>query len=90
MRMRRKAWTEPELASCPYFIEQPSAHRGHWRECFKHDQPVYLEIGCGKGQCGSCTVIMDGGSLDLSWDPASKEIVMTGPATTVYEGVIQI
>lgn len=57
---------------------------------------------CGTGACATavaaamagfvrpeaCTVIMDGGSLDLSWDPASKEIVMTGPATTVYEGVI--
>ena len=49
MRMRRKAWTEPELAACPYFIEQPSAHRGQWRELFEARQPVMLEIGCGKG-----------------------------------------
>ena len=50
MRMRRKPWTEPKLAACPYFIEEPSSHRGHWRECFDHpDRPLYLEIGCGKG-----------------------------------------
>ena len=50
MRMRRKPWTEPKLAACPYFIEAPSAHRGHWRECFERpDRPVHLEIGCGKG-----------------------------------------
>ena len=49
MRMRRKPWTEPELASCPYFIEEPATHRGRWRECFRADQPLHLEIGCGKG-----------------------------------------
>ena len=50
MRMRRKPWTEPKLAICPYFIEAPSAHRGHWRECFdRQDRPLHLEIGCGKG-----------------------------------------
>ena len=49
MRMRRKPWTEIELAQCPFFVEHPSAHRGRWRECFPVDQPVYLEIGCGKG-----------------------------------------
>ena len=49
MRMRRKPWTEPELANCPYFIEEPAIHRGRWRECFRASQPVHLEIGCGKG-----------------------------------------
>lgn len=50
MRMRRKPWTEPKLAACPYFIEEPSAHRGHWRECFvRPNRPLHLEIGCGKG-----------------------------------------
>lgn len=57
---------------------------------------------CGTGACATavaaamagfvnpagCTVIMDGGSLDISWDPVSKEISMTGPATMVYEGII--
>lgn len=49
MRMRRKAWTEPVLAECPFFVEHPSAHRGHWRELFAFQRPVHLEIGCGKG-----------------------------------------
>ena len=49
MRMRRKAWTEPELASCPFFIEHPAAHRGSWPALFERQQPVHLEIGCGKG-----------------------------------------
>ena len=50
MRMRRRPWTEPLLADCPYFIEEPAARRGHWRECFTDpDRPLQLEIGCGKG-----------------------------------------
>ena len=50
MRMRRKAWTEPLLDSCPYLINQPRDHRGAWRGFLKHqDAPLHLEIGCGKG-----------------------------------------
>ncbi len=49
MRMRRKPWTEIELAACPFMIDRPSTHIGRWRAFFKKDQPVHLEIGCGKG-----------------------------------------
>ena len=49
MRMRRKPWTEIELAGCAFMIDQPSAHIGQWRRFFPKDQPVHLEIGCGKG-----------------------------------------
>lgn len=49
MRMRRKAWTEPELSACPYFVEYPAEHRGTWPALFVRQQPVHLEIGCGKG-----------------------------------------
>ena len=37
-----------------------------------------------------CTVIMDGGQLDVSWDPVTREIQMTGTATTVFEGTIEM
>lgn len=49
MRMRRKAWTEPVLDSCSYFVDRPFAHRGQWRALFPKDRPLHLEIGCGKG-----------------------------------------
>ena len=49
MRMRRRAWTEPVLAACPYFVEQPASHKGSWQALFEKAQPVMLEIGCGKG-----------------------------------------
>ena len=49
MRMRRRAWTEPMLDGCPFFIEEPSKHIGRWPELFEKKQRVMLEIGCGKG-----------------------------------------
>ena len=49
MRMRRKPWTEIELAACPFFVEEPSRHIGRWGGMFPKKQPVHLEIGCGKG-----------------------------------------
>lgn len=49
MRMRRKPWARPELESCHFFIQKPSEYRGRWKEFFKNDNPIYLELGCGKG-----------------------------------------
>ena len=47
MHMRTKKWAKPELEVCPYFTNEPETKRGHWREQFKKDQPLYLELGCG-------------------------------------------
>lgn len=49
MRIRRKPWARPELAACPYFIDTPPTHRGHWRQQFaRPEAPLWLELGCGK------------------------------------------
>ncbi len=47
--MRRKPWTEIELAECPFFVERPAFRRGNWPGLFEKRQPLHLEIGCGKG-----------------------------------------
>ncbi len=49
MRMRRKKWARPELESCPYFVADPDANRGRWRQQFVAERPLHLELGCGKG-----------------------------------------
>ena len=49
MRIRRKPWARPELAACEFFIDNPAAHKGRWHELFVKKQPIYLELGCGKG-----------------------------------------
>lgn len=48
MRIRKKKWAEPELAECRYYTNEPGRYRGRWREFFGNDNPIELEIGCGK------------------------------------------
>ncbi len=49
MRIRKKKWAEPELSVCDFFVKNPDEHAGNWKNAFKKEQPLYLEIGCGKG-----------------------------------------
>ena len=49
MRIRKKKWADPELSVCDFFVKDPEAHAGSWRHAFKKEQPLVLEIGCGKG-----------------------------------------
>ena len=32
-----------------YFINNPSDYKGRWNELFKNNNPIYIEIGMGKG-----------------------------------------
>lgn len=49
MRIRKKKWAEPELSVCDFFVKNPEEHAGKWKDAFAKQQPLYLEIGCGKG-----------------------------------------
>jgi len=49
MRIRRKAWVRPELEECKFFIDNPIENIGKWNKSFKKEQPIHLELGCGKG-----------------------------------------
>lgn len=49
MRIRHKPWAKPELDACAFCVKSAKEQRGHWRELFPADQPLYLELGCGKG-----------------------------------------
>lgn len=59
---------------------------------------------CGTGACAtavaaamagytdsrSCEILMDGGTLAVTWNPVTSEVEMTGTATTVFEGTIHV
>lgn len=49
MRVRRKAWAEEEVVLNPHVVKEPEALKGKWQERFKNSNPIYVEIGCGKG-----------------------------------------
>ena len=54
MRIRKKKWAEPELNACRYYVREPEGLRGRWKDFFGNDNPIELEIGCGK-----CTFIAE-------------------------------
>lgn len=49
MRIRKKKWAQPELEACNFFVKNPAEHKGKWADFFKKNQPLELEVGCGKG-----------------------------------------
>jgi tRNA (guanine-N7-)-methyltransferase len=49
VRIRRKPWARPELAACDFFIGDPPQYKGSWQELFGNNNPMHLELGCGKG-----------------------------------------
>jgi len=62
-----------------------------------------ITMSCGTGACATAvaailrgfakdraTIVMDGGSLQIEWNKDNNHIYMSGPATTVFEGDIQL
>lgn len=49
MRIRYKKWARPELEASSFYIDNPEDYKGKWKEVFKNDNPIHLELGCGKG-----------------------------------------
>ena len=61
-----------------------------------------ITFACGTGACATavasamqgytdadgCDVIMDGGTLNVKWDPQTKEVLMTGAAEFVFDGTV--
>lgn len=59
---------------------------------------------CGTGACATavaaamagytdpnnCKIIMDGGALEIAWNPETKRVLMTGTATMVFDGTIEL
>lgn len=50
MRIRYKKWARPELEASKFYIDNPEEWKGRWKEKFGNDNPIHLELGCGKGQ----------------------------------------
>ena len=50
MRLRKKPWADKELAINDKLLEEPEKYKGKWKEFFGNDNPIHVEIGCGKGQ----------------------------------------
>lgn len=49
MRLRNVVNAKEILNDSVYFISNPEEHKGKWKDIFKNDNPIMLEIGMGKG-----------------------------------------
>ncbi len=49
MRIRKKAWTEKEISQSEALIKPETLKTAPLSEIFGNNNPIYLEIGCGKG-----------------------------------------
>ena len=49
MRIRRKKWAKEELEMAEFYIDNPVVYKNTWNSKFPNNNPLYLEIGCGKG-----------------------------------------
>lgn len=50
MRLRNVKGSRETIAANPLVIQNTTEQKGLWHEVFGNDQPLYIEIGMGKGQ----------------------------------------
>ena len=52
MRLRKvkNAKERLEIDNNPFYIPVPEKYKGSWNKLFGNDNPIHIEIGCGKGQ----------------------------------------
>ena len=48
--MRKKKNCDARMERCSdIWIKEPEKYKGKWAERFGNDNPIHIEIGCGKG-----------------------------------------
>ncbi|TLS39062.1 tRNA (guanosine(46)-N7)-methyltransferase TrmB [Pseudalkalibacillus caeni] len=51
MRQRNKPWAKEKLHEYKdIVISEPENQKGNWHEIFNNNNPIYIEVGTGKGQ----------------------------------------
>ena len=49
MRLKNIKGASEKILLGKYFINNPNNYKGRWNELFKNNNPIYIEIGMGKG-----------------------------------------
>ena len=51
MRVRKKKNCSQRMERCEsVWMKEPQQYKGRWHTFFGNDNPIHIEIGCGKGQ----------------------------------------
>ncbi len=77
MRKRKKNWLSSELNISTVLVDNPEEYKGKWHEFFGNDKPIYLEIGCGKGQF---SINSAAANTDVNFIAFDKELQVIGTA----------
>lgn len=49
MRLRNKKEAKEIIYNSNYLVKNEEENKGKWNKVFNNDNPIYIEIGCGKG-----------------------------------------
>ena len=50
MRLRNVKGSREAIASSEFTINDPEQYKGKWNTVFGNDNPIYIEVGMGKGR----------------------------------------
>ncbi|MBE5922846.1 MAG: tRNA (guanosine(46)-N7)-methyltransferase TrmB [Lachnospiraceae bacterium] len=50
MRLRNVPGSRDVIAESPFTVKDETKQKGKWKDIFGNDNPIYIEIGMGKGQ----------------------------------------
>ena len=50
MRLRNVKGSREEIQLSEYTVNEPEKYKGRWKKLFGNDNPVYIEVGMGKGK----------------------------------------
>ena len=50
MRLRNISGSRDVIAQSAYVVHEPELKKGQWKQVFGNEQPLYIEIGMGKGK----------------------------------------
>lgn len=50
MRLRNISGSRDVIAQSPYVVQEPQRYQGGWGALFGNTNPIYIEVGMGKGQ----------------------------------------
>ncbi len=49
MRLRNVKGAKEAMVESPYVVVEPKEYRGRWNEVFQNSNPIFIEVGMGKG-----------------------------------------
>ena len=86
MRMRKKKHCAERLEKCEnLWIKQPENFKGKWCDVFNNNNPIHIEIGCGKGQFITRTALKNPNINYVAIDVVPDVLVIALEKATVAE-----